>query len=109
MHDTVSPACLEVPPLGPKWDRWAKKIRCASDPPIPADSRLEDWMRTRVFSPTYPTWALVGGDFKASRRNCIYIDLNRCQNCSTQFQAGEMARVDYETLLVNYERYRGDR
>ena len=46
---TVSPAGLEVPPLGPKWDRWAKKIRCASDPPIPADFRLEDWMRTRVF------------------------------------------------------------
>ena len=27
-------------------------------------------MRTQVFSPTYPIWALVGVDFKASRRNC---------------------------------------
>ena len=27
----------------------------------------------------------------------------------TWFQNGEMARVDYETLLVNYERYRTDR
>ena len=24
---TVSPAGLEVPPLGPKWGRWAKKTR----------------------------------------------------------------------------------
>ena len=30
-------------------------------------------MCTRVFLPTYPTRALVGGDFKASRRNCITI------------------------------------
>ena len=52
---------LKSPPLGPKWGRWAKKLRCASNPPIPADCRLEDRMRTRVFSPTYPTWALVGG------------------------------------------------
>ena len=71
LQNTVSPAGLEVPPLGPKWDRWAKKLGCASDPPIPADCRLEDRMRTRIFSPPYPTWALVGGDFKASRRNCI--------------------------------------
>ena len=49
----------------PKWGRWAKKLWCASDPPIPADCRLEDRMRTRVFSPTYPTW-----DFKASQQNC---------------------------------------
>ena len=52
---------LKSPPLGPKWDRWAKKLGCASDPPIPADCRLEDRMRTRVFSSTYPNWALVGG------------------------------------------------
>ena len=52
---------LKSPPLGPKWDRWAKKLGCASHPPIPADCRLEDRMRTRVFSPTYPTWALVRG------------------------------------------------
>ena len=32
-------------------------------------------MRIQVFSPTYPTWALVGGDFKASRLNC-----NTCNN-----------------------------
>ena len=25
---------LKSPPLGPKWDRWAKKIGCASDPPV---------------------------------------------------------------------------
>ena len=51
-NNTVSPAGLEVPPT-----------RVLSDPPIPApaDCRLEDWMRTGVFSPTYPTWALVGG------------------------------------------------
>ena len=49
------------PPLGPKWDRWAKKLGCASVPPILADCRLEDRMCTRVFSPTYPTWALVEG------------------------------------------------
>ena len=36
-------------------------LKSASDPPILADCRLEDRMRTRVFSPTYPTWALVGG------------------------------------------------
>ena len=52
---------LKSTPLGPKWDRWAKKLGCASNPPIPAVCRLEDWMRTRVFSPTYPTWAQVGG------------------------------------------------
>ena len=59
---------LKSPPLGPKWDRWAKKLGCASDPPIPADYRLEE-----------------GGDFKASRRNCIlyvwciimYININK--------------------------------
>ena len=51
---------LKSPPL-PKWDRWAKKLGCASDPPIPADCRLVDRMRIQVFSPTYPTWALVGG------------------------------------------------
>ena len=27
-------------------------------------------MRTRVFSYTYPTYALVGGDFKTGQRNC---------------------------------------
>ena len=52
---------LKSPPLGPKWGRWAKKLGCASDPPKPADCRLEDRMRTRVFSSTYPNWALVGG------------------------------------------------
>ena len=45
--NTVSPAGLEVFPLGPKWGRWAKKLRCASDPPIPADCRLEDRMHTK--------------------------------------------------------------
>ena len=52
---------LKSLPLGPKWDRWAKKLGCASDSPIQADCRLEDWIRTRVFLPTYPTWALVEG------------------------------------------------
>ena len=28
---------LKSPPLGPKWGRWAKKLGCAPDPPIPAD------------------------------------------------------------------------
>ena len=69
---TVSPAGLEVPPLGPKWGRWAKKLGCASDPPIPADCRLEDQMRTRVLSPPYPTWALVGGTSRpAGETVCI--------------------------------------
>ena len=25
---------LKSPPLGPKWDRWAKNLGCASDPPV---------------------------------------------------------------------------
>ena len=59
---TVSPAGLEFPPfLGPKWGRWAKKLGCASDPPVCSLLVWEDWMRTQVFLPTYPTWALVGG------------------------------------------------
>ena len=50
--NTVSPAGLEVPPLVPKWDRWAKKLGCSSDPPIPADCRLEDRMRMFFCPPT---------------------------------------------------------
>ena len=64
---------LKSPPLGPKWDRWAKKLGCASDPPIPADCRLEDRMRTRVFSPTYPTWALVGGTSRPAGETVIAV------------------------------------
>ena len=52
---------LKSPPLGPKWGRWAKKLGCASDPPVCSLLVWEDRMRTLVFSPTYPTWALVGG------------------------------------------------
>ena len=52
---------LKSPPLGPKWGRWVKKLGCASDPPVCSLLVWEDRMRTRVFSPTYPTWALVGG------------------------------------------------
>ena len=37
-----------------------------------------------------------------------YIEATDCVN-GTWFQSGEMSRVDYETLLVNYERYRSDR
>ena len=40
--------------------------------------------------------------------NTGYIEATDCVN-GTWFQNGEMARVDYETLLVNYERYRTDR
>ena len=40
--------------------------------------------------------------------NTGYIEATDCVN-GTWFQNGEMARVDYETLLVNYERYRSDR
>ena len=49
-------------------------------------------MRTRVFSPTHPTWALVGGDFKASRRNCIS-HLTRFPGCrrDAERKAHEMA------------------
>ena len=25
---------LKSPPLGPKWGRWVKKLRCASNPPV---------------------------------------------------------------------------
>ena len=52
---------LKSPPLGPKWGRWAKKLRCASNPPVCSLLVWEDRMCTRVFSPTYHTWALVGG------------------------------------------------
>ena len=52
---------LKSPPLGLKWGRWAKKLGCASNPPVCRLLVWEDWMRTQVFSPTYPTWALVGG------------------------------------------------
>ena len=55
MHVQFRQLALKSPPLGPKWGRWVKKLGCASYPPIPADCRLEDWMRTLVFSPTYPT------------------------------------------------------
>ena len=51
---------LKSPPLGPKWGRWAKKLGCASNPPVCSLLVWEDQMRNRVFSPTYPTWALVG-------------------------------------------------
>ena len=40
--------------------------------------------------------------------NTGYIEATDCVN-GTWFQNGEMARVDYETLLVNFERYRSDR
>lgn len=40
--------------------------------------------------------------------NTGYIEATDCVN-GTWFQNGEMAQVDYETLLVNYERYRSDR
>ena len=52
---------LKSPPLGPKWGRWAKKLGCASDPPVCSLLVWEDQMLTQVFSPTYHTWALVGG------------------------------------------------
>ena len=67
---------LKSPPLGPKWDRWAKKLGCASDPPIPADCRLEDRMRTRVFSPTYSTWALVGGTSRPAGETVVCFTSN---------------------------------
>lgn len=40
--------------------------------------------------------------------NLGYIEAHDCVN-GTWFGAGEMGRVDYETLLVNYEQYRGQR
>ena len=40
--------------------------------------------------------------------NLGYIEATDCVN-GTWFQNGEMSIVDYETLLVNYERYRSDR
>ena len=40
---------LKSPPLGPKWGRWAKKLGCASDPPVCSLLVWEDRMRTRVF------------------------------------------------------------
>ena len=65
-HNTASPAGLKVPPLGPKWDRWAKKLGCASDPPVCSLLVWVDRMRTRIFSPTYPTRALVGGTSRSA-------------------------------------------
>ena len=83
---------LKSPPL-PKWDRWAKKLGCASDPPIPEDCRLVDRMRIQVFSPTYPTWALVGGDFKASRRNCIYPPVRNATTNINGFLSNKMKEL----------------
>ena len=47
---------LKSPPLG----RWAKKLGCASNPPVCSLLVWEDRM------PTYPTWALVGGTSRAA-------------------------------------------
>ena len=131
IRTTASPAGLEVPPpLGPKWGRWAKKLRCASDPPIPADCRLGGTSRPAsetvvqdnfvwhllelpnldINISCFPHWppgiqsshanrlqtggsdahpsflahlphlGPSGGDFKASRRNCMwYVDRSVCQ------------------------------
>ena len=62
---------LKSPPLGPKWARWAKKLWCASDPPVCSLLVWEDRMRTQVFSPTYPTWALVGGTSRPAGETVI--------------------------------------
>ena len=67
----VSPAGLEVPPLGPKWGRWAKKTRVR----IRSYSLQSAGMGESDEHPSFfahlshlgPSW----GDFKASRRNCI--------------------------------------
>ena len=69
--NTVSPAGLEVPHLGPKWGKWVKKLGCASNPPVCRLLVWEDWMRTRVFFAHLPHLGPSGGNFKASRRNCM--------------------------------------
>ena len=35
---------LKSPPLGPKWGRWARKLGCASDPPVCSLLAWEDWI-----------------------------------------------------------------
>ena len=66
---------LKSPPLVPKWGRWAKKLGCESDPPVCSLLVWEDRMRTQVFSPTYPTWALVGGTSRPSGETVKNIDI----------------------------------
>ena len=78
---------LKFPPLGPKWDRWTKKLGCASDPPVCSLLVWEDRMHTQVFSPTYPTWALVGGTSRPAGETVHIIEKgwNR-SNSSTQLK-----------------------
>ena len=64
---------LKSPPLGPKWGRWAKKLGYASDPPVCSLLVGEDRMRIQVFSPTYPTWVLVGGTSRPAGKTVFNI------------------------------------
>ena len=62
---------LKSPPLGPKWDRWAKTwVRIRSS----HTSRLQTGGSDAhpSFFAHLPNLGPSGGDFKASRRNCIF-------------------------------------
>ena len=60
---------LKSPPLGHKWGKCAKKLGCTSSHTSSLQSLQSvaaGRMRTRVFSHTYPTYALVGGTSRPS-------------------------------------------
>ena len=78
IYNTVSPAGLEVPHTRAQVGYVGEKLGCASNPPVCSLLVWEDRMRT------YPTWALVRGNFKASRRNCIYFCSIQNDNNSDQ-------------------------
>ena len=61
---------LKSLPLGPKWGGWAKKLGCASNPPV---------------------GSLLVWDFKASRRNCMpfWVTFDRYKNVRHYFHPGQ--------------------
>ena len=67
----LSKSLLRQDPIPSKWGRRAKILGCASDPPVCSLLVWEDWMRTQVFFAHLYHLGPSGGDFKASRRNCM--------------------------------------
>ena len=78
---------LKSPPLGPKWGMWAKKLGCASNPPV---CSLLVWEDQMVFLPTYPTWALVGGTSRPAGETLLQIEISKLKDTFCMLAATEL-------------------
>ena len=89
-----------------------KKTRVPSDSPIPADCRLEDRLRTRAFSPTYPTWALVGGTSRpagetvSTVRRTIFLWARKVSRDVRYFSSEQFINVNVFLYLLNHDQNR---